>query len=64
MLNLDWIMIGRIGFTVGCVLIFLIILVGAWSKKSSARYQEIERDFLADEDLPHLKTHLTTGEKQ
>lgn len=63
MLNLDWVMIGRVGFTVGCVVVFLIILVGAWSKKASTRYQEIERDFLADEDLPNFKTHITTGEK-
>lgn len=64
MLNLDWVTIAKIGFTVGCVIIFLIIFMGAWSKKASVRYQEIQRDFLKDEDLPQIKTHLKTGDKQ
>lgn len=47
---MNWVEIGRISFTVFCFMVFIIILLGAFSKKNKTRYDEAANlPFLDDE---------------
>lgn len=47
---MDWTNLGRSLFTVFCFVVFIVILLGAYSKKSKKRYEEAANQLFLDDD--------------
>lgn len=51
--NSIWVEIGRAAFTLVSFVSFIVILLSAYSKKSTKRYDVEANRLLADDDTPH-----------
>ncbi|MCL6263789.1 MULTISPECIES: cbb3-type cytochrome c oxidase subunit 3 [Craterilacuibacter] len=50
---MEWVNFSRSLYTLACFTIFLVILIGAYSKKSKQRYEEAGMlPFMDDEHMP------------
>ena len=47
---MDWTNLGRSLFTVFCFVVFIVILLGAYSKKSRKRYEAAANQLFLDDD--------------
>ncbi|MBI3146365.1 MAG: cbb3-type cytochrome c oxidase subunit 3 [Pseudogulbenkiania sp.] len=64
---MEWTNLGRSLFTVFCFVSFIVILLGAYSKKSRKRYEEAASQLFLDDDKVQgagANTPASNGAKQ
>ena len=63
---MDTVLIGRIGYTVFCFALFMIIVYQAFRRQSRQRYDEVIRQFESDVDNPSasISSQVFDGDEQ